>query len=56
MTGNCRQYIMGEEGPVVKVVGEGLMDENRFELVFVGRITFMQVNKKGGMWLRRESC
>lgn len=39
---------MGERGPVVSVVREGLMDENTFELAFPGRITFLQVGKRGG--------
>lgn len=33
--------MVGERGPVVRVVREGLMVENKFELAFPGRITFL---------------
>lgn len=34
-------HAVGEEGPVVRVVREVLMDENRLEIAFAGRVTFL---------------
>lgn len=31
------------------------MDENRLELAFVGRVTLMQVDTRGGAWLCGEN-
>lgn len=33
--------VIGEECPVVRVARECLMDENRFELAFLGRVAFL---------------
>lgn len=41
---------IGGEGPVVRTV-RGLMGEIGLELAFVGRVTFMSVDKGAGTWL-----
>lgn len=49
-------HVVGEEGPVVRVVREVLMDENGLELALAGRVTFLSVGKGLDTWLHREGC